>query len=918
MEDPVDFFAVGENQMELYLESDEEEASLLEEMERQEASRFAKSPLPEGLLQLKSVFANMPENYESTGFSSGDMEMHGNNFAGIPKENYESVQGKSADGENETANVKEDLMNKEPDEESEEVNVEDLIFEQSDDESEEVNVEDLTNEQSDDESEDVNVEDLINEQPDDESEKVNAKDFMNELPDSAFGKETHQDGVTGWQSDNSVFSSTENTVTATQGNADGVFDGPLTEYTIDGIQILRLDMSASELLFAKTAAALRPQFNLPQQENTNTGTKHKTKQKNKKSVKNKEKQTVSKMSKAAVVKEKRSIDTEESRPPAKKRKLFSFPDQAVGKRAVIFSCTHCNFRCAFEREYIDKIVAHLTPRARFNQLQDVPEKLLGWKESVKLNVLVAKNKAKAQVRLLSRIECASCKNQFCLDVDTCDKLAVHHNWCGKSPGDKNYCECIYCKENIHRFTIKRHLCEQSKKACQKFVPVTLQLMSAVCKEYAEEHRPVCIVCNEQRWPFIGHRAELNPVCEPCRVNITSGKTTKLTPRDMAGCAICSSQCSKKFVTYWASEMETLFIGENCIKKLRNPVTKRVITIADNKEHKIRGLVEMAISSSQISGNLMKNPIDNSSSKFVVSLKKCIDTNLNQSSANSVGKKSRENKTSNVRETKTSETKTRFPVPKKVTDGHFVPITGSFRITNGGNPLPFATLATVADDTTEISQGLNGGKGLFQNGEPYTLLLPNDTSNLLLRSSLPSVAKNAVDNPKTVFRAHESSSVVSECVSDKAPEADTTNYKENTGEEEKITRIIVSSRPEAGGSVLSSVSPNQLNYKSWFQVNSTKPSPLKYIVKLQNNSVNTVPDESKHQQSETKSNHIIIRTSSSGPQRAKSSVSTSTPRIAKVIKYSNSVFSSNMKQNDLSKTWKSTSRIKQDADVVTLD
>lgn len=56
-----------------------------------------------------------------------------------------------------------------------------------------------------------------------------------------------------------------------------------------------------------------------------------------------------------------------------------------------------NFRCPFKKENVDDIVEHITPRERFNQLHEIPKKFENFKETIRLSIMIAKNKAKAQV-----------------------------------------------------------------------------------------------------------------------------------------------------------------------------------------------------------------------------------------------------------------------------------------------------------------------------------------------------------------------------------------------------------------------------------------------------------------------------------------------------------------------------------------
>lgn len=169
-------------------------------------------------------------------------------------------------------------------------------------------------------------------------------------------------------------------------------------------------------------------------------------------------------------------------------------------------------------------------------------------------------------------------------------------WCkNKDSNDSKTVLCLFCNERINRSGIRKHLHNRSRR-CKRVDALILQLMSSVCEDYAHKHKPICIVCDEREWPYKGHRYDMEPVCESCHLNITSGNTTKLAQRDVIVCAICGLHCANKYVTYWASEMESLFIGESCIKKLKNPKPKLSEEFASLKASKLKTFIETTLPS----------------------------------------------------------------------------------------------------------------------------------------------------------------------------------------------------------------------------------------------------------------------------------------------------------------------------------
>lgn len=911
--------------MELLLESDEEDASLLEEMERQAAVQSVRSPSPEGLLQLKSVCPDSPKDYEIRDFSG---------IEGDPSEDFASRDM------NKNGIIGGKLNVECPDS---------FVTATSDEEK------------------------LMDEQQERSKGEAHQKDFVEGLFQSL------------------ACTSTEATIDTIQTNN----PLPLMEYTIDGIQILRLDISTNDLLLAKSAVAQKyqsrqiestnnstgppqlkglPALEAPAEERISSNTLPKDSQslssicadgheeKSSRSVFKSQQYSCTKSLSGLQHKSKSEVKKTNSR----KRKLEVIYKQKSGKNKFIspviekipllsnmneyevihFHCTYCDFRCPFRKENVNDIVEHITPRERFHHLQKIPKRLNSFRENVKLSIMIAKNKSKAQVRFLSRIQCSKCGQQLPLDVARCDELALHYSWCRKLFRDDRFMSCPYCNEFIHRSSLKKHFSLKSKKQCTMYVASTLQLMSCMCKEYAEKHRPFCIVCNEKCWSYIGHRAELNPVCEACRINIISGNTTKLKNREMAACAICSHQCSKKFVTYWASELEALFIGEHCIKKLKDPITQEVIKLADATEANVRRLVEMAVVTDQLSKNLRIQTCSKSYAAMHLN-----GTNISNSKGFIISNcgKLKKNQTANhcdkileKSESVTSVENCDLAVPNKAVNGRFIPILGSFRITNCDNPLPFAKLSAISDNTNTsdtvtfrpISKVDN--QDIEQSGVPYSLLLANNSSKIVFRRCLPNITENVV-SPNTVFKALDSFNETSKSVNKSVPNTDTVHYKENTKYVPEIAKMTSSTRCESEGNVLSNVSPNRLNLQSFWELSSkvvaskvitsskpvaskviTNSSPVKYVVKLLKSS-DVQQDTTKDEKNEGNANHIIIKTSSSNS--VKKGCQVAPPRIAQVIKTSDDLFTNESNINDrlLSRAiMKPISTNIEDTEVVTLD
>lgn len=964
MEDIKNFSNINGNQMELLLEFDEEEASLIEEMERQEAPQIARSTSRESLAQLEGVDANVQKDLELTEFPEDRVE----NGAASSLEDDRSVEN----------SVDEHLEN---------------------------------------------------------TKCLASYEHSN----NAEGVDSHQENSERFV-ENSLNSSKESTEKKTLEDNEESSDEPLTQCFLEGVQILRLDMSESELLFAKSAAALKsqsfqsvsmmpdivhsqsqssvgsedpvsgpvnvgatsgkaPEFlncistsdeeerylrcilNTQREEfvKSTSGTERRTK------IKTRTKKSLS-TKKRQITKDQITIRPTDdcSSVPAKKRRLGTVGLQEA--RVVNFHCVQCDFKCPFKKENIDKIVKHITPRERFNQLHEIPVKLKNFRENIKLSVMIAKNKAKAWVRLSSRLQCINCHQYFPLDVEGCDQVVIHYTWCQELFSREKFFSCPYCNDLVHRGSIKKHLGLKSKRQCTKNVAVTLQLMSCVCKWYAERHRPVCIVCNEKCWPYLGHRAELHPVCETCRFNIISGNTTKLRDRDLAGCAICGWQCSEKFVTYWASELESLFIGEHCISKLESPVTQKAVEMANMKEAKVRKLLETALASPDIqkehskdmssdvavsakesSGSTSskmykssenvyeKAQTDNTDSDNVLCLNEWSSNNdsqsfvfsntskllksdgclVNQTTEKDLGRITGKNRTK-APVTKTiskqiKPTQYDLPAPTRATTGGFIPITGSFQI-NNKSKLPFASIASVKDNPSDgktlvskASIDIDEVKSIVQSGVPYTLLLPDDTPRVLFRRCLPKITSDGVESPKTVFRPIKPHPEIT-CKSEDNDllKAVVMQSRENPVCHSGIAKMTLSTRSKSEGIDLSNESSNQSNQvghscSTSFQV-SMKAQQPKYIIKYVSTLTDSSQKNSDHHDNK-KSPCIIIKTSSS-TMKTEAHHESNQPWVAKIIKTPNDVCSEDWQGNgkvfERKRERKPMMKVKQDNEIVNLD
>lgn len=180
-------------------------------------------------------------------------------------------------------------------------------------------------------------------------------------------------------------------------------------------------------------------------------------------------------------------------------------------------------------------------------------------------------------------------------MENTEQIILHMIKCKKNYSEDGKITCLFCNKKISKSFIRKHLHHRSLR-CKMVKTLILQLMSSVCENYANKHRPVCIICNKRKWSYKGQGCQMDPVCELCCLNIIIDETTTLVHRDVAVCVICGLHCSDKYVTYWASKMESLFIGETCIKKLKKPKLKLSNESVELKAAKLKSFIETAVSS----------------------------------------------------------------------------------------------------------------------------------------------------------------------------------------------------------------------------------------------------------------------------------------------------------------------------------
>lgn len=311
MEDIRNICNLNGNQMELMLELDEEEASLLEEMERQEASQITRSTSHEGLLQLEGVDADEQKDFEMTEFPESGVET--GTVSSL--ENHESLEN-SFDEHLENTSC--------------------LV-------STEANLD-------------------------------------GEHSENAEVVKPNQENLLERHSESSQNSRIESNIKETPNSSEESWQEPVTHCFLDGVQILKLDMSESELHLAKSAATLKSQscqsrVNAPSSGNVSrflnsvsskddeerylrcilnrqkedflkitTGIKHKTKTRTDKLGKKKKIQTTKNQKAQTVDKhKKRSTDNRDYSSSQAKRKKLNIVDPQE-PRVVNFQCNYCDFK----------------------------------------------------------------------------------------------------------------------------------------------------------------------------------------------------------------------------------------------------------------------------------------------------------------------------------------------------------------------------------------------------------------------------------------------------------------------------------------------------------------------------------------------------------------------------------------------
>ncbi|KAK3869158.1 hypothetical protein Pcinc_025521 [Petrolisthes cinctipes] len=577
------------------------------------------------------------------------------------------------------------------------------------------------------------------------------------------------------------------------------------------------------------------------------------------------------------------------------------------KPVISFHCSFCTFKCTFTKENKDMIVEHMTPNERYNQLFQVPPKMKNFKENVKLSVMVAKNKSKAQIRFLNRLECNKCFLQLPLNIENCDQIVIHHFWCLKLYSGAKTLNCLFCNKDVARSYIRKHLGSQCKRRCSLNVATILQMMSCVCRKYAEDHKPVCVVCNDKCWPYLGHRAELDPVCEPCRYNIISGNTTKLLVRDVTGCAICSKYCSKKFVTYWASELESLFIGERCIEKLKEPIPEDSEEIIAMKKIKIQKLVDLAVDSVRAPHSVENLRRQFSDARAV----ETVDENLHRqfSDARAVEPADESKEDSNHERLSTSipqcdntQEESLPPVewdePLQRVSVKCIPgqVNGSYKIFGSNQALPFTTITTNDENDTNSTT---------ENQTPvtYAVLVPKPDNK-------KDVAERAINNDFGIlennFQLGEFPLRASDAVVSGAPKLATQVKGKRTTTTKKKTKNMKRLRIEGGGQIYKVVSrmkgneeeiqlkttmksPNfitlNMDSENSSELNTVKEDGGKYIIKFASYDSKSKTTNNK-EETDGNDNHIVIKTKSTTSQPKVNNIAP--PRIAHVIRTQSSV------------------------------
>ncbi|KAK4292741.1 hypothetical protein Pmani_034503 [Petrolisthes manimaculis] len=561
------------------------------------------------------------------------------------------------------------------------------------------------------------------------------------------------------------------------------------------------------------------------------------------------------------------------------------------KPVINFHCSFCTFWCPFTKENKDIIVEHMTPSERYNQLFQVPPKMKSFKENVKLSVMVAKNKSKAQIRFLNRLECNKCFLQLPLNIENCDQIVIHHFWCLKLYSGAKTLTCLFCNKEVARSYIRKHLGTQCKRRCTLNVSTVLQMMSCVCRKYAEDHKPVCVVCNDKCWPYLGHRAELDPVCEPCRYNIISGNTTKLLVRDVMNCAICSNYCSKKFVTYWASELESLFIGERCIEMLKEPIPEDSEEIIAMKKIKIQKLVDLAVDSVRAPHsveNLRRQFNDGRAFETVNENESKEDSNHDRLSTSIP-------QCDNTQEESLPPVEWDEPLQRVSVKCIPSPVNGSYKIFGSNQALPFTTITTNDEnDTNDTTEN--------QTPVTYAVLIPKPDNK-------KDVAERAINNDYGIlennFQPGEFPLRASPAVVSGARKFATRVEGKRTTTTKKKTKNMKRLRIESGGQIYKVVSKMKGNEEEK-QVKTTTKSPNFITLNMgsENSSVlNTVKEDggkyiikfasydiksktNNKEETDGNDNHIVIKTKSTTSQPEVNNIAP--PRIAHVIRTQSSV------------------------------
>lgn len=414
-------------------------------------------------------------------------------------------------------------------------------------------------------------------------------------------------------------------------------------------------------------------------------------------------------------------------------------------------------------------------------------------------------------------------------------------------------------------------------------------MSCMCREYAEDNKPVCVVCNEKCWPYIGHRAELDPVCEPCRVNIISGNTTELLVRDVTGCAICSKYCSQKFVTYWASDLESLFIGEHCIEKLKAPIPELSEERIKLKNEKVKKLVELV-------ANSVSKVNDVEMLRLQFGDKVAAETRYENESTDDSNEMKLSTNTSQFDNDKDLSIPPAIwdePLPR-VAVKELCQVNGSYRIFGSNMSLPFTTI-TTSDECSATNT--------VEDEEPttYDMLVP-----IVGKKKTQKTIKNDLGILENNFKPGGFPLTASSLVSCAQKLASQTKPRRSTSTKEN-TNSMKRLRIEGGGSIFTEVPKAKdsdgvpvikvktykpipefvtanVDLKSSSNVNTVKVDGGKYIIKFASYS-DVCKATQKKSTTDGNDNHIVIKTRSATQPEIHH---IAPPRIAHVIRTQSSV------------------------------